>query len=313
VYVDQGAPDQPVRIYLVGADGQVVGQYVQSSVVAVAVASAITPEPTEQLQPPAVVPTLPPDVQPPAVATASVQTTCPGDPGPIDARGVPDRLPTRVQLGGTAYSFIRAEAAIEAGELTRIGCVGPFEATSTSLADRSEVLYLRVPGQEGEDQQVYRYEAASTFQVQIERTERAQVITAADQRYRLTQTWVPSIYSDISVVVFVAEPELATPETVYTVNVYNSVVGDAIGEYRLAGEADEPSEDMITAAQQVEINPDLTINGSRYILVNVYRPVGTTTNGFMTLFSASAEGTPDVILGRDLRDPVLYIFQREGG
>jgi hypothetical protein len=184
---------------------------------------------------------------------------------------------------------------------------------STDQADRSEVLYLRVPGLEGEDQQLYRYEAASTFQVQIERSDRAQVITAADQRYRLSQTWLPSIYSDVSVLVFAADPEATTPETLYTVNVYNSVVGDVIGEYRLAAENDEPSEDMVAAAQQAEINPDLTIDGVRYILVNVYRPIGTTTNGFMTLFSATAAGAPDVILGRDLRDPVLYIFQREGG
>ncbi|MEJ7837754.1 MAG: hypothetical protein WKF81_03005 [Thermomicrobiales bacterium] len=312
IYTDQGGEDQPVRLYLVAADGQVVGLYVESSLVAVSAPPTPTPEPTEQLQPPAFVPTAAPDVPPPAIATALPSTTCAGEPGAINAQGLPDHLFNRVQLGGIAYVFVRADAADAAGTLTRIGCVGPFEAVSTDQGPATEVLYLRIPGQAGSGQQVYRFEAATTFQVQIELTDQPEVVSAGDQRYRLSQTWQPSVYSGTSVIFFVADPAIPAPDVMYAVNVYNSVVGDVIGEYRLPGENAQPSADLAAAAEQVELNPDVTYGGQQYILVNIYYPAGTTSNGFMTLFSASQEGLGDVLLGRDKRELDLYFFEIEG-
>ena len=46
---------------------------------------------------------------------------------------------------------------------------------------------------------------------------------------------------------------------------------------------------MAAAAEQAGLNPDLTIDGQRYVLVDIYTPVGTTRNGFMTLFATSTE------------------------
>ena len=64
---------------------------------------------------------------------------------------------------------------------------------------------------------------------------------------------------------------------------------------------------MAAAAEQVGLNPDLTIDGQRYLLVNIYTPVGTTRNGFMTLFATST-GAPEMVLGRDQRQPDLLVF-----
>ena len=93
------------------------------------------------------------------------------------------------------------------------------------------------------------------------------------------------------------------------------MVGEVVGEYRLPGETNDPSEEMVARAEEVGINPDLTINGQRYLLVNVYAPAGTTTNGFVTLFSAGpteSEGTSDILLGRDKRRLELFIYERTG-
>ena len=48
-----------------------------------------------------------------------------------------------------------------------------------------------------------------------------------------------------------------------------------------------------------------------YVLVDVYRPTGTTSNGFITLFGTPTEGTPEVLLGRDQREPDLLVFVLE--
>ena len=62
---------------------------------------------------------------------------------------------------------------------------------------------------------------------------------------------------------------------------------------------------MIAAAEQAGLNPDLTINGLLYDLVNVYTPTGTTRNGFITLFATTTEGTGDVARSRHPRLELL--------
>jgi len=254
------------------------------------------------------VPTLPPNASAPAASTAIPQTTCTGDPGELNAQGIPEHLPTRIQLGGVAYLFVRAEAPDVAGTLTRIGCIGPFESASTDQADQAEVIYLRSTGSGAASRQVYRFEVALTYQIQFKVTDQPQVITTADQSYRLEQVWQPSVYSSTSVILFVQDPANPAPDVIYGVNVSQTVVGDVIGEYRLSGEAVQSSEERTAAAEQAGLNPDLTIDGQIYILVNVYTPTGTTRNGFMTLFGTTTEGTPEMLLGRDQRELELFIF-----
>ena len=143
--------------------------------------TSVAPTTTAGIEPPAVVATLPPNAPPPAVNTAGPATTCTGDPGELDAQGVPANLPTRVQLGGVAYLFAGAEAADAVGTLTTIGCVGPFELARTDQADQAEVIYLRSTQSGPASQQVYRFEAAPTYQIELQVTGQPQVIAAADQ------------------------------------------------------------------------------------------------------------------------------------
>ena len=138
----------------------------------------------------------------------------------------------------------------EVGTLTRIGCIGPFESASTDQADQAEVIYLRTTGSGAASQQVYRFEAAPTYQIEVQVTERPQVITSGDQSYRLEQVWEPSVYSSTSVILFVQDPASPAPEVIYGLDVSQTVVGDAIGEYRLLDETSQPSEQMIAAAEQ---------------------------------------------------------------
>ena len=239
--------------------------------------------------------------------TAGPATTCTGDPGELDAQGVPANLPTHVQLGGVAYLFAGAEAADAVGTLTTIGCVGPFELARTDQAEQAQVIYLRSSQSGPASQQVYRFEAAPTYQIELEVTDQPQVIAADDQTYHLQAVWHPSTYSSLSVVLFVEDPHDATPGVIYGLDVSHSAAGDVIGEYRLPADNAPPAVDMAAAAEQAGLNPDLTIDGQRYLLVNIYTPAGTTRNGFMTLFAST--GAPEIVLGRDQRQPDLLVFE----
>jgi hypothetical protein len=241
-----------------------------------------------------------------APTTTSAPTTCTGNPGELNAQGIPEHLPTPIQVGGVAYVFARAEASEDVGTLTRIGCVGPFELATTDHADVEEVVYLRTTGSNADDQ-VYRFEAGPTFEIEFEVAERPQVVTTGDQRYRAEPVWQPSVYSSTSVILFVRDPADPAPDVIYGLNVSDTVVGDAIGEYRLPDDS-ATSEEVTAAAEQVGLNPDLTINGLLYVLVEIYTPSGTTRNGFMTLFAAATAGPPEVLLGRDQREDELFIF-----
>ena len=145
--------------------------------------------------------------------TVSPSTTCAGDPGELDAEGVPANLPTRVQLGGVAYLFAGVEAADAVGTLTTIGCAGAFELARTDQAAQAEVIYLRSTQSGPASEQVYRFEAAPTYQIQLEVTGQPQVIAADDQTYHLQAVWQPSTYSSLSVILFVQDPRGPDPRS----------------------------------------------------------------------------------------------------
>jgi hypothetical protein len=178
---------------------------------------------------------------------------------------------------------------------------------STDDVDVEAVVYLRTTGA-GADDRVYRFEAGPTFEIELEIAERTQVVSAGDQRYRVDQVWQPSTYSSTSVILFVQDPSDPAPATIYGLNVSETAIGDAIGEYSRTAEPAQPSEELATVAEAAGLNPDLTITGQTYNLVEVYRPTGTTSNGFITLFATSTEESPDVLLGRDQREPGLLVF-----
>ena len=308
VYAEPEVQGQPTRLWVVAPGGIVVGQYVQSVLVVQLVQPLPPPVATVQFQPPAVVPTLPPSALPPAAGTGVTVLGCVGLAGELNALGVPNNMPNRFQFGGIAYTFGEIGAADEAGTLTRLGCIGPFEVASTDLEERSQVLYLRAPGG-GANQQVYRFEAALTFVVVLEIQGNATNVQVGDNRYQLSQTWQASVYSGVSVILFQESVDDPAPDVIYAVNVSQTVVGEVIGEYRLPGESDQPSDEMVAAATTVGLNPDLTIGGQLYLLAAVYSPVGTTTNGFLTLFGTEQDSSSQVLLGRDKREVGLFVYR----
>ncbi len=136
VYTERGDPAVRTRVFAVARDSGVAGQYVLATLVqgrvlspAATPATAATPEPENV-------------VTAPRCGTSTDDTTF---------------VPTTIVNNGIEYSLVAVESSDAAGNLTPIGCVGPYEVAETDAADRSEVLYLRIGGA---DDQVFRYEAS---------------------------------------------------------------------------------------------------------------------------------------------------------
>jgi hypothetical protein len=229
---------------------------------------------------------------------------CQGDPGAIGANGLPERLPSRIQLSGVAYSFVASEQADNDVTLTPIGCVGPFAAFQSSGA---RVIYLRA-GQ-GSDT-LYRYEATSSFTVDFTVTGDPRVITSGDQRYVLRETWQRSIYSSVTVIVYAQEPEAVDPPRVFAVPVDGDVIAEYIPD---AGDVVEPPSELRTRAEEAGINPDLVLGGGRrYLLVDLWSPIGTTTNGWVTLYATTGDVGADTLLATDPRSLDMLVYRRSG-
>ncbi len=234
---------------------------------------------------------------------------CQGDPGEIGANGLPERLPLRIQLSGIAYSFVEQEelANLEDIRLRRIGCVGPFEAVQAQGAGEGQVIYLRI-GRTA--QTLYRYETASSFAVDFTVAGDAQVITAGDESYVLAETWQRSIYSSVTAIVFAQDPNAPDPPRVFAVPVDGDVIAEYVPE---VGDVVEAPAELRARAEEAGINPDLVLAGDRrYLLVNLWSPIGTTTNGWVTLYSSAGEGLADTLLATDPRSLDLFIYRRSG-
>ena len=234
---------------------------------------------------------------------------CQGDPGEIGANGLPERLPLRIQLSGVAYSFVGQEelANLQDIRLRRIGCVGPFEAVQAQGAGEGQVIYLRASRTA---QTLYRYETASSFAVDFTVAGNAQVITAGDESYVLRETWRRSIYSSVTAIVFAQDPTAADPPRVFAVPVDGDVIAEYVPE---VGDVVEAPAELRARAEEGGINPDLVLAGNRrYLLVNLWSPIGTTTNGWVTLYSSTGEGIADTLLATDPRSLDLFVYRRSG-
>ncbi len=231
------------------------------------------------------------------------QRRCQGDPGGVGADGLPERLPARIQLSGIAYSFAAQEQTTNDVTLTRIGCVGPFEAVQAEGAGGARVIYLRA---ERMSQTLYRYDASTSFAVDFTIAGDAQVITAGNQRFVLDDTWQRSIYSSVTVIVYAEDPNAVDPPRVFAVQ----VDGDAIAEYvPEGGDVVAAPAELIARAEEVGINPDLILGGGRrYLLVSLWSPIGTTTNGWVTLYSPGGAEVGDTLLATDPRSLDLFVY-----
>lgn len=269
-----------------------------------------TPTP-EVLQPRAVVPTLPPDAPLPAAATSAV-AGCTGNAGPIGADGLPERLPTTLQFGGTGYHFVETVPISEIAGLTSLGCVGPFEAFQSTEANGDRPLFLTLTNVADT---AYRYEATTSFSVNVEVSADPRLLTLQgtgdqpDTRYVAAEPLVRSAYSSVSLILFVPDAEAAQPDRVLGY----AVEGEAIGEYLPEGSAEQAPDEVLAEAEALGIHPILTLGaeGEGYVLVALWEPFGTTTNGWLTLYAPQGEATPEQLAGMDPRRVDMLIFNRQ--
>jgi hypothetical protein len=269
-----------------------------------------TPRPTptpQTLQPRAVVPTLPADAPPPAAATTAA-TGCVGTAGPIGADGLPERLPLSLQLGGVGYRFVETTTVSDAGDREEIGCIGPFEAT----LGEGDTLYLTVSSVA---ETAWRYEPTSSFAVDLEVSDDPRVLVlqggedGQDVRYRAGEPLVRSVYSSVTLILYVSDAEATRPDRV----IGHAVDHDAFGEYLPAGEADQVSDAVLARAESIGILPSLQLgtDTQTYTLVALWEPFGTTSNGWLTLYAPAEDGTPAQLVGIDPRRLDLLVFSRQ--
>jgi len=237
-------------------------------------------------------------------------TRCSGVAGALDANGVPERLANSIQYGGTGYRFTEVVPVAEAGNLSLLGCVGPFEAYRGDAQDASRVLYLALP--DGEDT-LFRYEVTASFNVTFEVSDNPQSLTLpgggdqAEARYVASEPWVRSVYSSVTLILYVADPANAQPDRIYG----RPVDADVIAEYVPEGSVEAVSEEVAAQAEEFNLQPDLTLGagGPRYVLAAVWQPFGTTTNGWLTLYGPAGEAVPARLVGVDPRRLDLLIFE----
>lgn len=235
------------------------------------------------------------------------QRRCQGDPGAIGANGLPERLPASIQLSGISYRFVNQEQLDNDITLTRLSCVGPFEAVQATGSGAAQVIYLRI---DRRADVLYRYEAQSSFAVDFSVSGDARVITTGDQRYLLNETWQRSLYGSVTVILYMNEPESADPTRVFAVQVDGDVIAEYVPE---GGDVVEAPAELRARAEEMGINPDLVLGGGRrYLLVNLWSASGTTTNGWVTLYSSTGEGGANSLLATDPRSLDLFVYRRSG-
>lgn len=272
-------------------------------------AGAPTAVSTRVLQPVAIIVTAPTEA--PVAAETVEATTCDGPIGQYAADGYPELLPRQIQLTGIAYRLTGFADPAASGTLTLIGCVGGFNVVSSDQQDPASTLYLQVPegsAQAGQ-QTLFQYAVAITFTVQVESARQPAVISSGAVNYSASAQWVRSIYSSVTVELYVVNAEIATPDLIYALR----VDGGIIGSYTLVTSDDIVADEAAVAAGAPGgLNPDLSIVGQRYVLTAVWTPVGTTTNGFVTLYGDPADPDGTRLLGTDPRVPNLLIFDTRG-
>ena len=148
------------------------------------------------------------------------------------------------------------------------------------------MIYLRI-GRTA--QTLYRYETASSFAVDFTMAGDAQVITAGDESYVLAETWQRSIYSSVTAIIFAQDPNAPDPPRVFAV--WSTATSSPSTSPRWGTRSRRPR--SCERWPRSGINPDLVLAGDRrYLLVNLWSPIGTTTNGWVTLYSSAGEGSP---------------------
>lgn len=256
-------------------------------------------------QAPASIATAPSEVaSTPAVHSTALQ--CVGVIGSMDDQGIPDRLPRQLQFAGQAYTFTGSVEGSELGETQQVSCVGPFVVTEV---EDSDTLYLGIQNAPGT---LYAFEQSTAFTVQAQtydtqspnRLAMPDTDSGPGARYRAAGSLEPVSYSSVSMVLYVTDAEAVSHDRIHG----HSVAADAFGEFVPEGEADQSNQEVIDEAAQYDIPSQFVIGTQRYVLVALWTPFGTTTNGWLTLYGVESEGAPDQLIGLDPRQADRLVF-----
>jgi hypothetical protein len=268
------------------------------------------PTPTTQpLQPRAVVPTLPAGAPSPAASVRTTDLTCAGETGALDADGVPERLPTSIQYGGTGYRYTGQISVADAGSVEAVGCAGGFVIFEPAEEADTGPIYL---GLDESPDTLFRFERTRSFTVQSEVTDQPRTIETAGTeeqpavRYRAAEPLVRSTYSSLSLIIYVPDAENPGPERLLGY----AVGGDVFAEYVLEGTGEQASQEVLAEAETSGILGEMLLGGQRYVLTSLWAPYGTTTNGWVTLYGPAGEEAPEQLVGLDPRREDLMVFNR---
>jgi hypothetical protein len=240
-----------------------------------------------------------------ALPPTPVAAPCPGNAGSLGADGLPRLLPRTIRFAGLTYAFTAVAEPAATGVLTHVGCIGAFETVTAASVPKTTAIFLRLSSviQPGAPT-LFRFDAKATYTAGVVISGSAQLITIGNQSYAVSAQWTRTIYSSVSVLLYVADPSVAAPGRI----IARTVDTDQIGEYKPAGSDVTPSATAVQAAAAAGLNPDLTFAGQRYVLVNVWQVVGATSDGWVTLYAPPTEGTPTALIGIDPRVSDLLIY-----
>jgi hypothetical protein len=227
----------------------------------------------------------------------------------MDDQGVPDRLPRQLQYAGQSWAFTGPVSSEGLGDTREISCVGPFVVVQV---EGSDTLYLGIQNATGT---LFAYEPTAAFTVQSQTydTQTPNRLAMPDTdagpgaTYRATEPLVPTSYSSISMVLYVSDAAAPTHNRILG----HSVANDAFGEFVPEGQADPAAQEVIDNAAQFGIPSEFVIGSQRYVLVALWTPFGTTTNGWLTLYGVDGQATPDQLVGLDPRQTDLLVFNRD--
>lgn len=241
-----------------------------------------------------------------------MQTTalqCAGVIGELDDQGIPDRLPRQLQYAGQSYTFISVVPGTDVADGEEVSCVGPFVVIQV---EGSDTLYL---GVQNAPETLYAFEESASFTVQSQtydtqtpnRLAMPDTDSGPGATYRAAGTLMPTSYSSTSMVLYVSDVEASPHDRILG----HSVSEDAFGEFVPEGEAEQVGQDVVDQATQYGIPGEFVIGGQRYVLVALWTPFGTTTNGWMTLYGVDGQDAPDQLIGLDPRQTGVLVFDRD--
>jgi hypothetical protein len=212
-----------------------------------------------------------------------------------------------VQYAGAGYRYSGTVARADVGELTAVGCAGPF--IISTLANDQSAIFLSFGGAQ---EQLFQFERTESFTVRSQVSEQPRTIqtTATDDQpavtYRASGQLVPSVYSSVSLILYVEDAEAVAPDRILGY----AVGSDLFGVYVPEGAGEAAPQEVRDRAEAAGVHAELRLSGQRYILTSLWTPFGTTSNGWLTLYGPEGDAAPNELVGIDPRQQHVTLFEQ---